>query len=344
VQPVTLEERLAHIAAAQAKLDTRIPWLADSMDNDLKHAFGDRNNSEFVVSPEGKLVIARSWSDPGQMREDLAALVGESDTTTEIADLDRKPRETPKSENEHKIASGVVPRVERDKSASALVVTPVPTAAEGASAEKAAPLYVKLRAEAPRSLLDGGEGKLYLGFHLDPIYQMHWNNLAPALEYEITTAEGISIAQATGSGPSVESTDADRDPREFLIDVDFGDESPSAYPLTVQVNYFACDDAGTFCNAAGQTFKVEWRVDRDAGKVREMGASAGTGGRPGNASRPRPDPKQLIQRMDRDEDGKVSRAEARGPMQQRFDSLDADEDGFVTEAELKKGFESMRRR
>ena len=342
MQPVTLEERLAHIAAAKVKLDTRIPWLADSMENDLKHAFGDRNNSEFVVSPEGKLVIARSWSNPEQLREDLAELVGESDTKTEVADLGRKPGGAAKTESDHKIASGIVPRVERSTGASALVVTPARSPAAGNENENATPLYVKLRAEAPRSLLNGGEGELYLGFHLDPIYQMHWNNLAPPLEYEITTAEGIKITEAKATGPKVEKADADKDPREFLVEVDFGDASPSAYPLTVQVNYFACDDAGTFCKAAGQTFQVEWRVDRDAGKVKEMGA--GTGGRPGNSSRGRPDPSQLIKRMDRDEDGKLSREEAAGPMKQRFDRLDTDEDGFVTEAELKKGFETMRRR
>ena len=171
---------------------------------------------------------------------------------------------------------------------------------------------------------------------------MHWNNLAPALEYAITTGEGIEIAPLTGKGPKVEKADADKDPREFLIDVDFDDKSPLAFPLTVQVNYFACDDAGTFARPQAD-FPVEWRVDRDAGKVRAMGA--GGGGRPGSGSRSRrPDPAQMIERMDRDDDGKLSRAEARGPMQQRFDSLDKDEDGFVTEAELKKGFETMRRR
>ena len=52
----------------------------------------------------------------------------------------------------------------------------------------------------------------------------------------------------------------------------------------------------------------------------------------------------MIRRMDGDNDGKLSRAEAVGPLKQRFDQMDADEDGFVTEAELKKRFESMRRR
>lgn len=208
--------------------------------------------------------------------------------------------------------------------------------------ESSAPLYVKLRAEAPRELLEGGEGKIYLGFHLDPIYAMHWNNLAPPLEYEITTAQGVKIKPAAGTAPKVEKADADRDPREFLIDVKFGDVSPSESPLTVRVDYFACDDAGTFCNAVSQTFTLEWRVDRDAGKVREVGA--GARGRPGNGSRTRPEPAQMIKRMDDDGDGKLSREEADGGMAQRFESLDSDEDGFVTEAELKKGFETMRRR
>ena len=349
MQPLTLEERLAHIAAAREQLDTRIPWLADSMENDLKHAFGDRNNSEFVVSLEGKLVVARSWSNPGQLRADLADLVGESETTTAIADLDRNPKPATRSDRDDKIASGVVPRVARPNWASALVVTPISTDAPGADSREsgaeaeAAPLYVKLRAEAPRSLLNGGKGKLYLGFHLDPIYAMHWNNLAPALEYEITTADGIVIGQPTGAGPKVEEAEADRDPREFLIDVDFGDRSPSDFPLTVQVNYFACDDAESFCKAAAQAFQVEWRVDRDGGRVRQMGA--GGGPRPGGNSRPRrPDPARLIQRIDRNDDGKVSREEAIGPMIQRFERLDTDEDGFISEAELRKGFETMRRR
>ena len=39
-----------------------------------------------------------------------------------------------------------------------------------------APFYVKLRAEAEPALLTRGEGKLYLGFFLDPLYHVHWNN------------------------------------------------------------------------------------------------------------------------------------------------------------------------
>lgn len=46
-----------------------------------------------------------------------------------------------------------------------------------------------------------------------------------------------------------------------------------------------------------------------------------------------PNPARLIQQMDRDGDGRISRAEFRGPAP-RFDVLDADGDGYVTEAEF----------
>jgi len=41
--------------------------------------------------------------------------------------------------------------------------------------------YAKLRAEADEPLLETGSGTMYLGFHLDPLYHVHWNNLAEPL-------------------------------------------------------------------------------------------------------------------------------------------------------------------
>ena len=121
VQPVTIEERLAHVAAARRQLDTRIPWLADTMANDLKHALGDRPNSEFIISPQGKILVARSWSDPEMLRADLEKFVGKTKTVTSPSDLDRKLKAAPVS----RIASGVVPRVEKPEGVSAVIVRPV---------------------------------------------------------------------------------------------------------------------------------------------------------------------------------------------------------------------------
>ena len=330
------------MAEATRRLDTRIPWLADSMENDLKHAFGDKNNSEFVISPEGKVLIARNWSDPDQLRDDLAALVGESETVTRIADLDRDPQSAPAVASH--IATGVVPRVKRPSNGTVLQVRPVASpATEGQEPAPEEPRYVKLRAEAPRSLLEGGAGPLYLGFHLDPIYQVHWNNLAAPLKYEIKAPEGVSVSESVGSAPEVEEANADLDPREFLVEVDFGDSRPDA-PLTIEVSYFACDNAETFCKALTQVYEIHWQADRDAGRVQSGGnRGGGSGGsmtrRPGGGNTPpggnqrrAPDPRQLIDRMDRNDDGKIAKEEAQGQMVQRFDQMD----DYLDELQTKK--------
>ena len=71
VNPVTLEERLAHIEEAKRTLGSEIPWIADTMTNDLKHAIGDRPNSEYLLDPEGKVLRGRAWINPSQLRKDL---------------------------------------------------------------------------------------------------------------------------------------------------------------------------------------------------------------------------------------------------------------------------------
>ena len=45
---------------------------------------------------------------------------------------------------------------------------------------------------------------------------------------------------------------------------------------------------------------------------------------------------ELIKKMDADKDGKISKAEAKGPLKNGFEKIDANEDGFITEEEFKK--------
>ena len=66
-------------------------------------------------------------------------------------------------------ASGVVPRIEVPGRMYAVRFEPK---------ESFQPFYMKLRAEADDALLSSGEGTLYVGFHVDPLYHVHWNNLA----------------------------------------------------------------------------------------------------------------------------------------------------------------------
>ncbi|MDB4292153.1 EF-hand domain-containing protein [Maribacter sp.] len=43
---------------------------------------------------------------------------------------------------------------------------------------------------------------------------------------------------------------------------------------------------------------------------------------------------ELIEKMDTDEDGKLSKDELKGPLKDRFSKVDADEDGFITKEEF----------
>ena len=45
---------------------------------------------------------------------------------------------------------------------------------------------------------------------------------------------------------------------------------------------------------------------------------------------------EMLSRMDTNKDGKLSKDEVRGPLQDMFDKLDTDSDGFLSPAELAK--------
>ncbi len=204
IQSFTLEERLMHIQEARRTLGSEIPWISDSMSNDLKHALGNSPNSEFVIDPEGKVASRRAWSQPELLRQDLERLVGPVENPTQVSDLNLKVEPPPKV-----AASGVVPRVEVPGIMRAVRIKPQ-------SSEL--PFYAKLRAEVDRNFFDSGEGTLYLGFHVDPIYRVHWNNLVNPLKFEIKAPEGITVSPSQGEGPQV-AVPSDIDPREFLLDL-----------------------------------------------------------------------------------------------------------------------------
>lgn len=45
---------------------------------------------------------------------------------------------------------------------------------------------------------------------------------------------------------------------------------------------------------------------------------------------------ELLEKMDENEDGKLSKEEVKGPLKNNFDKVDLNEDGYITEEELKK--------
>jgi hypothetical protein len=306
VQPFTLEERQAHARQAQKQLGATIPWLVDAMDNRLKHALGDRPNSEFIIDPEGKIVRKRAWSHPAQVRKDLEELVGKVEKITKEEDIKlaiELPLKAP-------AARGVVPRIKRPRM-QAIEMEPV-------IKDKAAPFYAKLRAEADADLLRDGKGRLYLGFHLDPFHGAHWNNLNPPLKYALELPEGAKVAKPAGEAGKVKA-ETDCDPREFLLDVE---SWPADKPIRLTVSYSACTDKT--CHVVKQEYVLRLRRDKDGGGAR--GAGAGLWGEEFAS--------QMVARSKRG-DGKVDRTEVMGLILPHFDKLDANKDGYLDLDELK---------
>ncbi len=252
VRPVNLKERLMHVEKAKESLKTTVPWLVDSMENDLKHAMGNRPNSEFIIDPQGKIVRMRDWSSPETLRADLTELVGKVDNPTNPRSLGMRTNFAPTD-----VARGVVERLSKEERTQAVKVETKPSEH---------PAYVKLRAEGTSALLGGDAGKVYLGFFVDPIHRVHWNNQAGPVQVEVNGK--------TVTGPKVDEK-ADADPREFFVHVD------RSGPINIKLKYVACDDAETWCRKLTQEFVVKPEVDRDAGRPSGGRGGFGQGRRPG---------------------------------------------------------------
>ena len=319
VAPFTLEERLLHVKEAERRLGSRIPWLSDGIENDFMAKLGRAPNPEFVISPEGKVLVRRTWSDPAALRNDLAELVGAVDPPTRVSDLGMKTQPPPPT-----VAKGVVPRIQRSQMMP-ISITP--------DLSSVIPYYAKLRAEVEPQLARSGKGKLYLGFFLDPLYKVHWNNEVPAASFELKLPDGVKADPASAVSPKVEAK-ADADPREFLVDIEGLERGAS---LELSFKYFACDDANTFCIPVTQNYELIFERDGFAGSVinRRRGR-AGSSYR-GRAGRPGSGPNsvaQRLRRLDKNGDGRLSKEELPNQIQRRFETLDSNADGYLDQKEL----------
>ncbi|HVL12817.1 MAG TPA: deiodinase family protein, partial [Gemmata sp.] len=305
VQPFTLEERLAHARQAAKQLGASIPWLVDAMDNRLKHAMGDRPNSEFIINPKGIIVRKRAWSHPIQLRKDLEELVGKVEKITREEDVTLNVQLPPKPS----ALRGVVERITRARM-QAIEMEPVIDS-------KGHPFYAKLRAEADADLLRDGAGKLYLGFHLDPFHGAHWNNLTAPLAYKLKLPEDAKVEKVAGKAAKVAAA-SDADPREFLLDVEAW---PADKPIRLTVTYSACVEES--CHVIQQDYILYLKRDRDGGGAR--GAGAGLWGA------------EFVNQQlarDKDGDGKLNSKEVMGLIAPHFAHFDVDKDGLLDAKEL----------
>ncbi len=307
VQPFTNEERLMHVQQAQKQFGTQIPWIVDDIDNRLKHALGDRPNSQFLISPEGVVVRKRAWSNPQQVRKDLTDLVGPTEKITQVEDLNLAIQ----APLPGGAARGVVPRLKRPQM---LPIQTKPTVEENG-----APFYAKLRAEADAGLLKDGSGTLYLGFHLDPFHNGHWNNLTQPLTVTLEADETVQFEQRTLSADKVDVA-SDADPREFLLKVKAW---PEDQPVKMIVTYYACVGEET-CHTVRQEYTLRRVRDMDGGGARGEGAGYW---------KAEEFARQLMV-SDKDKDGKLKKSEVVGLVAPHFEKLDADQDGFLTPREM----------
>ena len=319
IQPITIEERLAHIAVAKDKLQTKIPWLADPMTNEVSSAFGLTPNSEFLFDNEGHILYMNTWSDADALRRTLIELVGPVTKTSTIESLDLPkvlPMSTPSEE--------VVTRITVNETLIPIMVHPE---------EDDATYYVKLRVEVTSNLLQNGSGKLYLGFHLDPIHNVHWNNLVDPLAYDINVPDSTSINESRGIAPLINQP-SDTDPREFLIEVD---NWKSVDPLPIEVTYYACDEDDKWCKLIVQNYTLTLDPDPYAGRV------IGRSFRSRSRDRMMQERNNIVERMmsfDTNQDGLLSKDEVPERMRMRFNMIDVDNDGFLSKDEIS----AMRRR
>ena len=325
IQPITIKERLMHVEEAKRKLQTKVPWLADPMTNEVSSTFGLTPNSEFLFDSYGAIQYMNTWSNANELRLKLHEMVGKSDKVTSVSSLNL-PEIVTKSTPSEKVITRI--KVEE-------TLTPIVVEVKDNSIN---PHYVKLRAEVTKELLHTGLGKLYLGFHLDPIHHVHWNNLVDPLKYEITLAKGIKIEKFIGEAQKVSQT-SDSEPREFFIEVNnwkLEDQLP------IKITYFACDDEDKWCKIVVQNYILTLKTDTFAGGVIGRSFRAGRGNQSGRSTQGRQGGNMMerIMNFDKNKDGLISKQELPERMQRRFDMMDANTDGFLSKDELTK----MRRR
>ena len=247
---------------AKELLQTKIPWLADTMDNELKQHFGMTPNSQFLFDSEGKIIHRASWGRGSTLRESLEKLVGPSEKVTTVADLNL-PQFGSQRTNPNDIL------IER-KTVEGIAV-PLKVAAGGKDLQAKdlksrdfgeSNRYAKLRPEADQKLMETGTGQLYLGFRQDPVLGAVWNNLSTPPKYRIT-AEGVTLTPAIAEAEKLD-VESDTEPREFLVDVQNWE---AGKPIKVEIQYFACNKEKGWCKPVTQEFTVWLEKDTTSGNV-----------------------------------------------------------------------------
>lgn len=319
LQPYTQRERARQTQLARELLSTQVPWLYDCMDNQSAEALAfETKNNLFVFNKEGTACFAGLVSDETGLRKTLDELAGSNaSTNTPPGNFP-----TPQIEPVKAIEARLVKRIGREQNAApyqTLQLSPM---------ESRHPHYVKVRMEASEELIETGDGKLYMGFHIDPLYPVEWNNLEEPMEYALKVPTGV-VAPSINTAPRVTAETSDTEPREFLLNARKLDP---AKPIALQVKYVVRSKTSNRNIEVQQKYLAYLSPDPFAGKVlgRQTKRSENTEQKrkvriTGFSG--------LLQRFDLDRDGKISRNEAAGALLSRFDEFDTNKNGQIEESE-----------
>ncbi len=321
VQAQNMAERLLQLAEAKKKLGTKVPWIADTMDDDIRIGLRSGSWSVYLISPEGDVVYASGRIDGQALRGALSKVVGPVATATKTSDLN-----LPRIERAAKLVNeNSELGVARPEGLS--IVAIIPKTPEET-------YYVKLRAEADDALLNTGTGRLFLGFYPDPIHDAHWNNLTPPMKYKLMLPDGVTASPEEASAKIGEG-DSDTKPRQFWVDI--ASDKPFG-ELNLKLDYFGC--TSDMCLPLTHEYTIKMEIENRGSRTFGMNT-----GRNGQVQRPT-DAGSRMARLDADKDGKVDFEEmyiqmkkrngnmSRDNAEQLFDRMDSNKDGFLSVDEL----------
>jgi hypothetical protein len=262
VQAQNISERLLQLAEVRKKLGTKVPWIVDTMEDDIRIGLRSGSWSVYLISPEGEIVYGSGRIDRMGLRNALSKAVGVSATQTSTSDLDLPNIGRPARLINEDSEWGVT----RPDGLSILTI--VPTKPEET-------YYVKLRAEADDALLNTGTGRLFLGFYPDPIHDAHWNNLTPPMKYNLILPDGVTATPAEASAKKF-SGDSDSNPRQFWVDIS-SDKPFKEIELTL--DYYGC--TSEICLPLTHEYIIKMENENRGSRTFGMNK-----GRAGNSRRP----------------------------------------------------------
>ncbi|MDF7799820.1 hypothetical protein P4C99_10110 [Pontiellaceae bacterium B1224] len=319
IRPFNVKERARQVQLAQELLNTSVPWLYDPIDNPIVKALApDETSGVLIFSRNGEEEYQGEISDNDSFRSKLTELAGTVFKPFKMNELPR-PSIQPINLPEAILLPRAQVNVNTDK-LKPLQITPV---------ESRAPFYVKARIEGSENVLKSGDGKLYLGFHIDPLYHVEWNNLGEPLSYILKAPKGV-IAPSINSAPRVTGVVTDSEPREFILQARKLDLKK---PIAMEVTYSVHTSANRNLEVT-QQYLIYLEHDMLGGEVigRQLNISEKIPSADKNVASSNAY-KAMLRRFDVDRNGELTEDEVIGRLNSRFDSIDLNHDGAISESE-----------